>query len=139
MTPSLSPKIDMTDIADIKPDTSLYSTRGDRLRAMGAVADAHDNGAIVQTRHRSEFCPEWSDLHDAVVDSPTCFDYRTKPEPPKPRELWAIEGPNGKLIRRSASPWEITVYESMPDAAIGYTAVRFMEHRGIGLNDRAQS
>ena len=136
MTPSLSPKIDMTDIADIKPDTSLYSTRGDRLRAMGAVADAHDSGATVQTRRRNEPHSGWAEPPDASVDSPNFLDYRIKP---KLRELWVIEGPNGKLIGRSASPREIAVYESMPDAAIGHTAVRFMEHRGIGLNDRAQS
>jgi len=57
---------------------------------MIAVIQAHRDGKTIQFRDRDSQ-GKWDDLH------PVCFsanfgtyDYRVKPEPPKPREFWLI-------------------------------------------------
>lgn len=105
--------------AEIKPDTSLYDKKGDRLRAMGAVFDGQEAGGLVQYKSRNG--PSgWSDIPRAAVDSLN-YDYRIKP---KTRELWAVFTVNGVFLHSWLGR---ETAEEFIGTRGGQTVVRFVE------------
>lgn len=108
--------------AEIKPDTSLYDKKGDRLRAMGAVFDAQEAGGLVQYKSRNG--PSgWSDIPHAAVDSLN-YDYRIKP---KPRELWKLCLGDAMVERNFSEQRYAENFRAASSGLAEYSVVRFVE------------
>lgn len=74
-------------------DRNSANTMEDRMSMshdeMIAVIQAHAAGKTIQ--HRRRGAQEWSDLHPMCFSASfEVYDYRIKPEPPKPKEWWLI-------------------------------------------------
>ena len=110
---------------EIKPDTSLYTDTVQKLRAITAVIEAKRAGSTIEWRNRGS-TGEWTESGTTESTYSECvlLDYRVKP---KPRELWAIQRPDGTFWPDTFNPNLPMIYMAKPDCAHGNTPVRFVE------------
>lgn len=118
----------MTDIADIKPDTSLYATMPERLRAMALILEGRPGD--IQIKNAGVWFHSLAANTERVANLFTkACDYRIKPEPPKPRELWKLAYDKGYLAGDFASKGmaETRVFLNRHDTYKELSIVRFVE------------
>lgn len=65
---------------------------------MIAVIAAHRDGKRIEMRDNNPTHErQWVDACPALLWNFSNWEYRIKPEPPKPREWWALVEPNGTI------------------------------------------
>jgi hypothetical protein len=57
-----------------------------------AVIEAHRDGKEIEARYRNrpQLTNQWTECTDGTSWNFDFFEYRIKPEPPKPREWWLV-------------------------------------------------
>lgn len=110
---------------EIKPDTSLYTDLPNKLRAFALFAESND-----PAEYRTE-SGQWRTYNRPGMLGESVrycangtHEYRLKP---KPRELWAIQRPDGTFWPDHFKPGKPMIYMREPECAPGNTAVRFVE------------
>lgn len=110
---------------EIIPDTSKYTDTVEKLRALTAVIEAQRAGSVIEWRTRG-YPGNWTEAGPVEPDysNGVLLDYRAKP---KPRELWAIQRPDGTFWPDPFNPSLPMIYMAKPDCVHGNTPVRFVE------------
>lgn len=109
--------------SDIQPDTSLYPRwSAEWLKAALLVREGTSRGELYEWNYKGE---GWICNSDFTLGSfHETHEYRLKP---KPRELWAIQRPDGTFWPDTFNPSLPMIYMAKPDCAHGNTPVRFVE------------